>query len=236
MLSDTLLASQQLTVASDKYGQIPTDDFFKFTPPVLPDVSWPMAFDMLFFISAIVFVAAIESLLCSRMADRLAENKGTPYNPNKELFGQGMVNTLVPLMNGFPHTGALARTATNIKVGGRTPLAGILKCWLKLAMAFFLAAWLDLVPMACIAGILAYVALNMVKWEEVKTVHAMNRFHIFLMYYTASVVLLKDFLTGVLSAIVLYALLHRFFDSTGTPVDGSKAGPQSDSLTQEGTA
>lgn len=101
------------------------------------------------------------------MADRLAGNKGTPYNPNKELWGQGVVNIVVPLLNGFPHTGALARTATNIKVGGMTPLAGIFKCWLKLAMAFFLAVYLDLVPMACIAGILAYVALNMVKWEEI---------------------------------------------------------------------
>ena len=93
-----------------------------------------------------------------------------------------------------------------------TPLAGICKCWLKLAMAFYLAVYLDLVPMACIAGILAYVAFNMVKWGEVKSVHAMNAFHIFLMYYTATVVLFKDFLTGVLSALVIYALLHRFFD------------------------
>lgn len=207
-----LLPDGGLTVARDKYGPIPTEDFFKFTPPVLPEFTAPVVLDILFYTVAIVFVAAIESLLCSRMADRLAENKGTPFNPNKELFGQGMVNTLVPLMNGFPHTGALARTATNIKVGGMTPLAGIFKCWTKLAMAFFLAVHLDLVPMACIAGILAYVAMNMVKWQEVKSVHAMNRFHIFLMYFTAAVVLLKDFLTGVLSALIIYAVLHRFFD------------------------
>ena len=112
---------------------------------------------------------------------------------------------------------SLARTATNIKCGGMTPLAGILKCWLKLAMAFFLAAYLDLVPMACIAGILAYVALNMVKWDEIKQVHKMNRFHIFLMYQTAVVVLLKDFLSGVLLAIILYALLNRFFDKPESP-------------------
>jgi len=221
-----LLTSQDLTVAKDKYGPIPTDDFFQFTPPILPEFSATILFDVLFYIVAIVFIAAIESLLCSRMADRLANNQGTPYNPNKELFGQGMVNMIVPLVNGFPHTGALARTATNIKVGGMTPLAGILKCWLKLAMAFFLAAYLDLVPMACIAGILAYVALNMVKWEEVKSVLAMNRFHVFLMFYTAAVVLFKDFLTGVLSAIVIYAVLHRFFDTPKQEADGDDAPPQ----------
>ena len=212
VLCQTILESQGLAVAADKYGPIPKDAFFKFTPPALPDWSPQLAFDLAFYTAAIVFVAAIESLLCSRMADRLAENRGTPYNPNKELFGQGMVNTFVPLMNGFPHTGALARTATNIKVGAVTPLAGILKCWLKLAMAFFLASYLDLAPMACIAGILAYVAMNMVKWQEVRSVHSMNKFHIFLMYLTAVLVLTRDFLTGVLTAVVLYLLLRRFFD------------------------
>jgi SulP family sulfate permease len=223
-----LLTSQDLTVAKDKYGPIPTDDFFQFTPPMLPELSATILFDILFYIVAIVFIAAIESLLCSRMADRMANNQGTPYNPNKELFGQGMVNMIVPLINGFPHTGALARTATNIKVGGMTPLAGIVKCWLKLAMAFFLAAYLDLVPMACIAGILAYVALNMVKWEEVKSVFAMNGFHVFLMFYTAAVVLVWDFLTGVLSALVIYAislLLHRFFGKTKQEADSDDALP-----------
>ena len=154
-LNKTVLASKDLTVAKDKYGPIPTEDFFTFSPPIIPEITAAVAYDIVFYSMAIVFVAAIESLRCSRMADRLAGNKGTPFHPNKELFGQGMVNTLVPLLNGFPHTGALARTATNIKVGGMTPLAGIAKCWLKLAMAFFLAAYLDLVPMACIAGILA---------------------------------------------------------------------------------
>jgi MFS superfamily sulfate permease-like transporter len=218
-LTQTVLHDQGLTVASDKYGPIPTDDFFTFTAPIVPEFSAVMLFNVVFYVVAIVFVAAIESLLCSRMADRMAENTGTPYNPNKELFGQGMVNMVVPLLNGFPHTGALARTATNIKVGGMTPLAGILKCWLKLAMAFFLAVYLDLVPMACIAGILAYVAFNMVKWQEIRIVHEMNRFHIFLMYFTAAVVLLKDFLTGVLSALIIYAVLHRFLDKPQVAVD-----------------
>lgn len=212
VVSETILKTQGLTVAKDKYGPIPTSDFFIFTPPTLPTLSSGVVFDLVFYTVAIVFVAAIESLLCSRMADRMAGNKGTPYNPNKELFGQGMVNTFVPILNGFPHTGALARTATNIKVGGMTPLAGIFKCWTKLAMAFFLAAYLDLVPMACIAGILAYVAMNMIKKEEIQSVHSMNNFHVFLMYLTAVVVLLKDFLSGVLIAIVIYALFHRIFD------------------------
>lgn len=157
-------------------------------------------------------MAAIESLLCSRMADRLADNKGLPFNPDKELWGQGMVNAIVPLLNGFPHTGALARTATNIKLGAVSPLAGIFKCCLKLLLAAYLAASLEKVPMACIGGILLYIATGMVKPAEVKQVLAHNRFHIGLMAFTAILVIVKDFLTGVLAGIILYALLYQFFD------------------------
>jgi len=172
----------------------------------------PFLLDLGYFVLAIVFVAAVESLLCSRMADRLAENRGTPYNPNKELWAQGMVQIIIPLLNGFPHTGALARTATNIKVGAVSPLAGMFKCVLKLGLALYLASYLEAVPMACIGGILLYVATVMVKPAEVREVLAHNRFHIGLMVYTAVMVLLTDFLTGVLTAIVLWAILARFFE------------------------
>jgi MFS superfamily sulfate permease-like transporter len=154
------------------------------------------------------------------MADRLADNRGQPFNPNKELWGQGLVNIGAPLLNGFPHTGALARTSTSIKLGAISPLAGIFKCVLKLALAAYLASFLELVPMACIGGILMYVAFNMVKGGEVKEVLAHNTFHIGLMLYTAVAVIVTDFLTGVLSAIVIYALLYRFLDRPVPPVPG----------------
>jgi MFS superfamily sulfate permease-like transporter len=146
------------------------------------------------------------------MADRLAENTGQPFNPNKELWGQGIVNIVVPLVNGFPHTGALARTATNIKLGAVSPLAGIFKCILKLLLAAYLAHYLELVPMACIGGILLFVASGMVKSSEVIHVFVHGRFHIGLMIYTAIMVIVTDFLTGVLSAIIIWAALKRFFE------------------------
>jgi MFS superfamily sulfate permease-like transporter len=123
-----------------------------------------------------------------------------------------MVQVIVPILNGFPHTGALARTATNIKVGAVTPLAGIFKCFLKLMLAYYLASYLEIVPMACIGGILMWVAFNMVKPTEIKQVFAHNWFHVVLMIVTAVGVILTDFLTGVLSGIVLYGLLFKFFD------------------------
>ncbi|HJZ57869.1 MAG TPA: SulP family inorganic anion transporter [Gemmataceae bacterium] len=211
-ISTTVWAGTGLMSVRDKFGEIPSN-LLVFTPPGLPGpLSGELLFDLVYFAVAIVFVSAIESLLCSRMADRLADNRGQPFNPNKELWGQGWVNTAVPLVNGFPHTGALARTATNIKLGAISPLAGIFKCVLKLVLAAFLAAFLERVPMACIGGILMYVAFNMVKAGEVRQVLGHNRFHVALMLYTAAAVIVTDFLTGVLTAIILYAVLRRFFD------------------------
>lgn len=210
-LSYTVWADKGLTLIRDKYGKIPTD-FFVFQMPAPFPVDGKMLLDLAYFVAAIVFVSAVESLLCSRMADRLADNQSLPFNPNKELWGQGMVQIIVPLLNGFPHTGALARTATNVKVGAISPLAGIFKAILKLMMAAYLATFLEYVPMACIGGILLFVATAMVKPAEVREVMAHNRFHIALMFFTAIMVVVTDFLTGVLSAIVLYALLYRFFD------------------------
>jgi len=211
LVASTIWADKGLTLIRDKYGSIPTD-FWVVTPPAAVQMNAPFLLDLGYFVLAIVFVAAVESLLCSRMADRLAENRGTPYNPNKELWAQGMVQIIIPLLNGFPHTGALARTATNIKVGAVSPLAGMFKCVLKLGLALYLASYLEAVPMACIGGILLYVATVMVKPAEVREVLAHNRFHIGLMVYTAVMVLLTDFLTGVLTAIVLWAILARFFE------------------------
>jgi MFS superfamily sulfate permease-like transporter len=116
------------------------------------------------------------------------------------------------MVNGFPHTGALARTATNIKVGAMSPLAGIFKFILKLILAAYLASFLEIVPLACIGGILLFVAAGMVKPAEVREALVLNKFHVGLMIYTAAMVVITDFLTGVLSAIIIYAILYRFFD------------------------
>jgi MFS superfamily sulfate permease-like transporter len=172
--------------------------------PELPHLGAQGWFDLAYFAIAIVFVSGIESLLCSRMADRLAENKGTPFDPDKELWGQGLVQIVVPLLNGFPHTGALARTATNIRLGAVSPLAGIFKCILKLALAAWLATFLELVPMACVAGVLVYVAHAMVKPAEVVEINRGEWLDRILMVYTAVMVPVTDFLTGVLSALVLW--------------------------------
>lgn len=211
ILSATVLSGAGLTLIKDKYGAIPAD-LLRLTPPAPLDLSATVAMDLVYFVLAIVFVSGVESLLCSRMADRLAGNKGTPFDPNKELWGQGMVQAIVVLFNGFPHTGALARTATNIKVGALSPLAGIAKFGFKLGLAFFLAPWLEMVPMACIGGILLFVAVNMVKPAEVTEVWQHSRLHAGLMIYTAVMVAVTDFVMGVVSALIVWGVLKRFFE------------------------
>ena len=210
LLASTVLADKGLILVKDLYGSIP-NNFFVFTAPSLPGMSPSIIIDIIYFVGAIVFVSGVESILCSSMADKLAENKGTPFNPDKEFFGQGLVQIITPLVQGFPCTGALARTATSIKAGSKTPMAGYFKAILKLTMAYFLAQYLELIPMACIGGILVWVASNMIKPSEIKEIKHAGKFEFSMMLYTAVMVPVTDFLTGVLSALIIYFIVKKFF-------------------------
>lgn len=210
ILSATLLSDKNIILVKDLYGSVP-NNFFKLQLPYLPPVNTSLFIDILYFTVAIVFVSGVESILCSSMADKLAGNKKTPFNPDKEFFGQGMVQIITPLIQGLPCTGALARTATSIKAGATTPLAGYFKSILKLLMAYFLAQYLELIPMACIGGILVWVASNMIKVSEIREIKHLGKFEFSMMLYTAVMVPLTDFLTGVLSALVLYFFVKMSF-------------------------
>lgn len=210
LLAVTVFADKGLVLVKDLYGAIP-NNFFVFTAPQLPGLNSSVILDILYFTGAIVFVSGVESVLCSSMADRLAENKKTPFNADKEFFGQGMVQIFTPLVQGFPCTGALARTATSIKAGARTPMAGYFKAVLKLTLAYYLAQYLELIPMACIGGILVWVASNMIKPREIKEIKHAGKFEFSMMLYTAIMVPMTDFLTGVLSALIIYFVVKKFF-------------------------
>lgn len=210
VLSATLLADKNIILVRDLYGSIP-NNFFKLQMPYLPQLTGGVILDIVYFVCAIVFVSGVESVLCSSMADRLAKNDRTPFNADKEFFGQGLVQIITPLVQGFPCTGALARTATSIKAGAKTPLAGYFKAILKLTMAFYLAQYLELVPMACIGGILVWVASNMIKPSEIKEIKSQGKFEFAMMVYTAVMVPLTDFLTGVLSALIIYFIVKYAF-------------------------
>ena len=210
LLAATLLADKNIILVRDLYGSIP-NNFFKLQLPFLPTMNGSVMLDIVYYVVGIVFVSGVESVLCSSMADRLAKNDRTPFNPDKEFFGQGLVQIITPLVQGFPCTGALARTATSIKAGATTPLAGYFKAILKLTMAFYLAQYLELIPMACIGGILVWVASNMIKPSEIKEIKHAGKFEFSMMIYTAVMVPMTDFLTGVLSALVIYFVLKFVF-------------------------
>lgn len=217
----TLLHDKGIVLVRDIYGSIP-NNFFVFTGPSMPEFTVSVFIDILYFVTAIVFVSGVESLLCSSMADKLANNKKTPFNADKEFWGQGLVQIITPLFNGFPCTGALARTATSIKAGAMTPLAGYFKAILKLTLAFYMAPYLEIVPMACIGGILLWVASNMIKPSEIKEVSHTGKFEMAMLIYTAVMVPLTDFLTGVLSALILYFIIKKIFPNLGTTAKTAK--------------
>ena len=166
---------------------------------------------------AIYFVVAIDFFVCSIICYRIAHDSCTAFYRLYEVWGLGFVNIFTPLFNGFPHTGALARTAVNIRLGAVSPLAGVAKFGFKLTLALYLARYLEMVPMACIGGILLYVAAGMVKVREIREVLSMKSvFHTGLMGYTAIMVPVAGFMTAVLSAIVIFVVSEQIARRIGT--------------------
>lgn len=114
----------------------------------------------------IAILCAIESLLSATVADGAISEH---HNSNTELIGQGVANIVVPFFGGIPVTGAIARTMTNINNGGRTPVAGIIHALVLLAIFLLLMPLIELVPMACLNGVLVIVAYNMSGWRTVRS-------------------------------------------------------------------
>jgi len=110
----------------------------------------------------IAFLAAIESLLSAVVADGMI---GGRHRSNMELIAQGVANVAAPLFGGIPATGAIARTATNVKNGGRTPVAGIIHAVTLLLITVFAGRWAGLIPMATLAAILVVVSYHMCEWR-----------------------------------------------------------------------
>src|SRR5690606_17633356 len=129
----------------------------------------------------IALLGGIESLLSAVVADGML---GTKHRSNTELIAQGIANIVTPFFGGIPATGAIARTATNIKNGGRTPLAGIIHAITLLAIMLFVGQWAKLIPMACLAGILIVVAYNMSEWRSFVSIFKCSPFDIFILLTT----------------------------------------------------
>ena len=137
-------------------------------PASLPHLQWPeFSWDSARFLfmptMTLALLGAIESLLCARIADGLTDDR---HNPNQELMAQGIANFVTPFFGGMPATGTIARTVTNIKSGGRTPIAGMVHALTLLAVVLVAAPLASHIPLAALAAILMFVAWNMGEWRE----------------------------------------------------------------------
>ncbi len=130
----------------------------------LPEFTWSTAKQLLIPTITIALLGAIESLLCARVADNMADIP--KHDPNQELMAQGIANFIAPFFGGIPATGTIARTVTNVRAGGRTPVAGMVHAFTLLAVVLVAAPLALHVPLAALAGILMFVAWNMGEWRE----------------------------------------------------------------------
>lgn len=162
---------------------------------------------------AIALLGGIESLLSAVVADGMI---GTRHRPNMELIAQGIANLGSALFGGIPATGAIARTATNVNNGGRTPIAGMVHA-LTLGCVMFLAGrWVEQIPMACLAGILVVVAYHMSDVRAVRAIFRTNRYEIAVFCTTFGLTVVFDLVLAIQVGMVLAAFLFvkRMADST----------------------
>jgi SulP family sulfate permease len=152
------LAGLPVETIGSRFGEIPAT----IPAPHLPRVSWETLRNLVQPAITIALLGAIESLLSAVVADGMI---GGRHRSNMELVAQGIANIASPLFGGMPATGAIARTATNVRNGGRTPVAGIVHALTLLVITLFFGRWAALIPMATLAAILVVVSYHMSEWR-----------------------------------------------------------------------
>jgi len=152
----------------------------------------------------IAMLGAIESLMSAVVSDRMS---GDRHNSNIELVGQGIANILSPLFGGLPATGAIARTATNIRSGAKTPVAGIIHSLTLLAIVVFAAPIARFIPLSVLAAILLVVSYNMGEWREIPELLKLSRFEIGTWLVTFLLTVFADLTVAVEVGMILAALV-----------------------------
>jgi len=150
-----------------RFGGIPA----QLPLPALPALDWESARQLVAPALSIALLGAIESLLCARVADGMIDDR---HDPNQELMAQGVANLVSPLFGGIAATGTIARTITNVRAGGQTPIAGIVHALTLAAIVLLAAPLASHIPLSTLGAILLMVAWNMGEWrafEELKRFH-----------------------------------------------------------------
>jgi SulP family sulfate permease len=199
----TALFHLPIETIGSKFGGIP-QGFPHFTPPhfhaehILPLL--PSVF-------TVALLAAVESLLSAVVADGMS---GDHHNSNVELIAQGIANIASPLFGGIPATGAIARTATNIRSGALTPVSGMIHALTLLAILLVAAPLARFVPLATLAAVLFVVAYNMGEWREIGTILRLSKTDIAVWFTTFALTVLADLTVAVGVGMTLAALLYIY--------------------------
>jgi SulP family sulfate permease len=161
----------------------------------------------------VAMLGAIESLMSAMVADRMS---GDRHNSNMELVAQGIANIASPLFGGLPATGAIARTATNVRAGARTPVAGVVHAATLLLILWFAAPLARHIPLAALAALLMVVAYNMGEWAEIPDLLRLTKTDVAVWLVTLSLTVFADLTVAVGVGMVLAALLfiHRVAETT----------------------
>ncbi|MEW6702383.1 MAG: sulfate permease [Bacteroidota bacterium] len=183
-----------------RFGNIPST----LPAPSLPHFDFAIIRGLIQPATTIAILAAIESLLSAVVSDGMI---GGRHRSNMELIAQGTANILSPLFGGIPVTGAIARTATNIKNGGRTPLAGITHAVVLLFIMLFFGKWANLIPMGTLAAILLIVAYNMSEWRSFKSLLKSPRSDVIVLLTTFFLTVFFDLTIAIEIGMILAVFL-----------------------------
>ncbi|MFN4042830.1 SulP family inorganic anion transporter [Limnobacter sp.] len=192
-----------------KFGEIPRS---------LPILSWPSieiasVQTLIGPTLTIAFLCAIESLLCARVADGITHEK---HDPNQELMAQGLANIASPLFGGMPATGTIARTVTNIRSGGNSPIAGIIHSLVLLTIMLLAAPLAFHIPLAVLSAVLMFVAYNMGEWREFPKLKQYSNVYKIIMLATFLLTVIVDLTVAVEVGLVLAGIFFIYRVSTLT--------------------
>jgi SulP family sulfate permease len=204
--------------------------------PSLPSVSAEQISSLFTAALAVAALAALESLLSAKVADGMADT--APHDPDRELFGQGLANLASPLFGGMPATGAIARTAVNVRSGARTRVASLVHAGVLMLVVAFAGGLVSQIPLAALAGVLMVTACRMVEVHNVRAVLRATRSDAVVLCVTAFATVAFDLILAVelgLAAAAVLALRQVARTAQVTPVSPEELDRDtSDALLHEG--
>ncbi len=203
LIAGTLIAQifgMNVDTISSKFGAVPNS----IPSPSFPDVTYAKVYALIGPAFTIAMLAAIESLLSAVVADGMI---GGRHRSNMELVANGVANVVSPLFGGIPATGALARTVTNIRSGGRTPVSGITHSLVLLLIMIFFGQYAGMIPLCVLASILVVVSYNMFEWREFKAQLKMPKSDVLVLLTTFILTILFDLTIAIEIGMIMSAFL-----------------------------